>query len=331
MVRLHDPAPESEPNLTASNAASQEPSKTGPNGRPADDIRLGIFLIALFSLTIPIVGTSVKVLGQTLVVPQIAWTRFLIQVLIISILLGLTTREFSQPLPRPLWPLVVRGLVITLGSGLFYAALALLPLAEATAILFIQPLILTGLAAVLLGERVGWLRWAALVIGFAGAFLIIGPNFDSLGWAALLPVGAAICFATASLITRSWAATAGALMFQFITAATALATLSLVMGVGSAANIGILTPRWPTTPEIYLLLFAGIGSTITNLMLVQGFRIAPPSALAPFFYLEIVGATLLGVVVFGHFPGPTTIIGATIIIAAGLFVWHRETMAARKS
>jgi drug/metabolite transporter (DMT)-like permease len=308
MVRLHDPAPESEPNLTASNAASQEPSKTGPNGRPADDIRLGIFLIALFSLTIPIVGTSVKVLGQTLVVPQIAWTRFLIQVLIISILLGLTTREFSQPLPRPLWPLVVRGLVITLGSGLFYAALALLPLAEATAILFIQPLILTGLAAVLLGERVGWLRWAAL-----------------------LPVGAAICFATASLITRSWAATAGALMFQFITAATALATLSIVMGVGSAANIGILTPRWPTTPEIYLLLFAGIGSTITNLMLVQGFRIAPPSALAPFFYLEIVGATLLGVVVFGHFPGPTTIIGATIIIAAGLFVWHRETMAARKS
>ncbi len=298
--------------------------------RPNDDVRLGIILIAMFSLSIPIVATSVKILGQTMVIPQITWTRFLLQVLIIATLIAATTRDFAKPLPRPLWPLVVRGIVITLGSGLFYAALSLLPLAEATAILFIQPLILTGLAAVFLGERVGLLRWSAVIIGFTGAFIIIGPNFDNLGWAALLPVAAAICFAVASLITRFWAATAGAMMFQFITAVTAITVLTAIMLIGVSSGIDLLTPRWPSTTEIYLLLFAGVGSTITNLMLVQAFRVAPPSALAPFFYLEIVGATLLGMIVFAHLPGTTTIVGALIVIGAGLFVWHRETRAQTK-
>jgi drug/metabolite transporter (DMT)-like permease len=290
---------------------------------------LGIGLIALFSLTIPVIGSCVKILGQTLPILQITWTRFLLQVIIIGIAIALTSDAFRQPLPRPIWPLVLRGLIITVGSGLFYAALSILPLVEATAILFIQPLILTAFAAVFLREQVGWLRWAAVFTGLAGAYTIIGPNFETTGWGALLPAGAAICFAAASLITRIWAATAGAMMFQFITALTAVSFLTIFLGVGTSAGISLLMLEWPSGSELYLLLFAGVGSTITNLMLVQGFRIAPPSTLAPFFYLEIVGATLLGAIVFSHLPGPTTILGATIVIAAGLFVWWRETRRAR--
>lgn len=293
--------------------------------RPDDNVRLGIILIALFSLTIPIVASSVKILGQTMVIPQITWTRFLLQVLIIGVAIAVTTNAFSQPRPRPLWPLILRGAVITLGSVLFYAALAILPLVEATAILFIQPLILTALAAIFLGERVGWPRWAAVFTGLIGAYMIIGPNFTAIGWGALLPAAAAVCFAVASLITRFWAATAGAMMFQLITALTAVAFLTVMMAVGTVAEVALFTPRWPTGQELALLLFAGIGSTITNLMLVQGFRIAPPSAVAPFFYLEIVGATILGAIIFAQLPGPTTVLGAAIVIGAGLFVWWRET------
>ena len=167
-----------------------------------------------------------------------------------------------------------------------------------------------------------------MITGLAGAYIIIGPNFSATGWAALLPVGAAVCFAAASLITRAWAGAAGALMFQFITAATAICLLSLVMGLAHVGDIAPLLPQWPTRQELYLLLFAGIGSTITNLMLVQGFRIAPPSTLAPFFYLEIVSAALLGAIIFAQLPGPTTVLGASIVIAAGLFVWWRETRRA---
>ena len=293
--------------------------------RPDDNIRHGIILIVAFTLLIPIIGTSVKILGQTLVVPQITWTRFLLQVVIIGAFIAATTNDFIKPWPRPIWPLILRGVAITLGSGLFYAALALLPLAEATAILFIQPLILTAFAALFLGERVGCLRWAAVITGLIGAFIIIGPNFEKLGWASLLPAGAALCFAMASLITRVWASVAGAMMFQFITAATAVVLLSAVLMLGSTIGAAQMTPRWPTPGEIYLLLFAGVGSTITNLMLVQGFRIAPPSVLAPFFYLEIVSAVILGFVVFAHLPGPTTALGTAIVIASGLFVWQRET------
>ncbi len=299
------------------------------NTRPDDNVRLGIILIALFSLTIPIIGSSVKVLGETMIIPQITWTRFLLQVLIIGVAIAVTSNALSQPRPRPLWPLVLRGAVITLGSGLFYAALAILPLVEATAILFIQPLILTALAAIFLGERVGWPRWAAVFTGLIGAYMIIGPNFNAIGWGAMLPAAAAVCFAIASLITRFWAATAGAMMFQLITAITAVALLTAMMAVGTIGQVPLFTPRWPTGPELALLLFAGVGSTITNLMLVQGFRIAPPSALAPFFYLEIVGATILGAVIFAQLPGPTTVFGAAIVIAAGLFVWWRETRQPR--
>ena len=293
--------------------------------RPSDNTRHGILLIVAFTLLIPIIGTSVKILGQTLVVPQIAWTRFLLQVAIIGALIAAVTNDFTKPWPRPIWPLILRGVAITLGSGLFYAALALLPLAEATAILFIQPLILTAFAALFLGERVGWLRWTAVITGFIGAFIIIGPNFDTLGWASLLPAGAALCFAIASLITRVWASVAGAMMFQFITAATASVLLSATLVLGAKAGIAQMTPRWPTPDEIYLLLFAGVGSTITNLMLVQAFRIAPPSALAPFFYVEIVSAVILGYLVFAHLPGTTTVLGTAIVIASGLIVWRRET------
>lgn len=206
-----------------------------------------------------------------------------------------------------------------------------MPLVEATAILFIQPLILTAFAAVFLGERVGWPRWAAVFTGLIGAYVIVGPNFQAIGWGSLLPVGAAVCFAVASLITRVWAATAGALMFQFITAMTAVALLTVIMSAGLIGQIPILMPQWPTLNELCLLLFVGVGSTITNLMLVQGFRIAPPSAVAPFFYLEIVGATVLGAIVFSHLPGAATVLGAAIVIAAGLFVWWRETRQARAS
>ena len=293
--------------------------------RPDDNIRLGIDLIALFSLTIPIIGSSVKILGQTLPVLQITWTRFLLQIIIIGIAIALTTDAFRQPRPRPTWPLVLRGATITIGSGLFYAALAVLPLVEATAILFIQPLILTAFAAVFLGERVGLPRWAAVITGLVGAYIIIGPNFTAIGWGALLPVGAAVCFAISSLITRVWAGAAGAMMFQFITALTAVSMLSLAMVFGQITEIAMLVPQWPTTKELYLLVFAGVGSTITNLMLVQGFRIAPPSALAPFFYLEIVGATVLGAIIFAQLPGLETVLGASIVIAAGLFVWWRES------
>jgi drug/metabolite transporter (DMT)-like permease len=286
-------------------------------------------LIATFSLTIPVVASSVKILGQTLNVPQITWTRFFLQVIIIGVAIAVSSSAFTQPWPRPLWPLMLRGAVITLGSGLFYAALAILPLVEATAILFIQPLILTAFAAMFLGERVGLLRWAAVFTGLIGAYVIIGPNFKAIGWASLLPVGAAICFAVASLITRIWAATAGALMFQFITAATAVTMLTAILGVGLIGQIPMLMPHWPSSSELGLLLFAGVGSTVTNLMLVQGFRIAPPSTVAPFFYLEIVGATVLGAIVFSHLPGTTTILGAAIVIAAGLCVWWRETRQSR--
>ena len=97
--------------------------------------------------------------------------------------------------------------------------------------------------------------------GLIGAYIIIGPNFSAIGWGALLPAAAAVCFAVASLITRFWAATAGAMMFQLITALTAVALLTAMMAVGTVAEVALFTPRWPTGEELALLLFAGIGST----------------------------------------------------------------------
>lgn len=290
---------------------------------PPDNVNLAIVMVCAFGLSVPFMDSAVKFLGATMAAPQITLARFFVQCILIGAFLALISPA-SATRPDPLWPLIARGVVLSIGTAFLYAGFAAMPLVEAVAIYFLQPLILTGLSAAILKEDVGWRRWAAVTVGLAGAMLIIGPNVERIGAAAIFPALAALFFAVAGLLTRRWASAASLPVFLLVTAATAATLLLGLLLVGWSLDVASLTPRMPTMGEFGLLFFIGAGSTVSTMMLTQAFRTAPASIIAPFLYVEVVGAAIVGYLIFADLPSQTTAIGAAMVVGAGLFVWWRE-------
>ena len=295
---------------------------------PVDNVRGAIILTLGFAAFIPIVDAAAKTLGhEGMGALQIAWSRFTIQIILVGPLLVAAGDQVAWS-SRTLKVFVLRGLFITFGNVFLFAGLAFLPIADSVAIFFISPLLLTALSALFLQEDVGPWRWGAVVVGFIGALLIVGPNFRSVGWAAALPALSALSYASSVILTRRYRVFGSALAFQFTTAITGCVVLTALLTAGALSRVPALVPVWPTADQLYLLAIVGVVGTCTNFMLTQAFRVAPSSAIAPFLYFEIVGATCAGFLVFGDFPGPKIITGAFIVIGAGLIVWWRETSAA---
>lgn len=293
---------------------------------PADNVTVAILLVCGFAVLIPFVEGSVKALGEGgVAAPQITWARFMFQVVVAGGFMLVVGRGRIE-VPRPIWPFLARGFFITVGSGFLYAGLAFMPIADSSAIFFVQPLFVTALSALVLHEKVGWRRWTAVAAGFAGALLIAGPNFASVGWPAVLPLLAALSFTFSVMITRSFRGHGSSIMFLFTTAATATVLLTLALAFGHVAGIKALAPVWPTFDELKLLLVVGTVASVTNLMLTQAFRTAPSSVIAPFLYLEIVGAMIMGFVAFGDVPKATMLLGGAIVVGSGLVVWWRESV-----
>lgn len=290
------------------------------------EVEKGILIMALAMLLLPGMDALAKTLSASMPAGQIAWSRFAFQVLYLAPFMVLG-RRFR--LVGPLHLHVARGLLIATATLFFFAALKFLPIADAISIFFVEPLILTLLAALFLGERVGWRRLTAVAVGFVGALIVIQPSYAVFGWAAALPLGAAGCFAIYLILTRHLASRDDPAVMQFMAGIVGCLAMSLALLVGGWAEIPVLDPVWPSLQSWGLMAALGLIATIGHIMVVQAFRRAGPSTLAPFQYLEIISATLLGYLVFGDFPAGLTWLGIAIIVASGLYVFHRERRLAR--
>jgi drug/metabolite transporter (DMT)-like permease len=199
---------------------------------------------------------------------------------------------------------------------LFYA-LKYLPLAEATVISFTSPLWVVAFSAPFLGERVGWRRWAAVLVGLAGAAIVMQPGTDIFQWLALLPLIGAIFFAFFQLITRLLA---GRDSFE--------TTLCYSFGVGAVVVLttAALT-NWKMPGYEETLAIAGLGALgfTAHLTMLLSLNAADASLVAPFNYVRVLWAILLGFVLFNEIPGIWTFVGGGIVIASGLYVLWRET------
>lgn len=202
------------------------------------------------------------------------------------------------------------------GSALcFYYGLSLLPLPDVIAIIMIGPLMVTALAAIVLKEQVGLRRWGACALGFAGALIVIRPGLDGMGWPALWPIGAVGFFSVYAVITRLMSPheRTGTMMFWG-------AIVGLVVLAVSAPFYWV-----PPSPVVWLgLAGCGILSATSNGLTIRAYAHAPASVLAPFAYIEIVGGTILGYLIWQYFPDPLTWLGMAVIVGSGLYVWHRE-------
>ncbi len=286
-------------------------------------ISRGLALMALAMLVIPSMDILGKLLSKDINGIQVAQWRFGFQaVLILPVLLWL--KGTHALLPNHIGLNVVRAVLMAGAVTCFFTALRWMPVPDAIAIFFVEPLLLTILSAVFLKEHVGWRRRIAVIVGFIGALIVIQPSYEIFGPVSLLPVATAALFATYLLLTKKLAASEDPLTMQFFSGVVGFSILTLVAVAGSAAGISIVEMVMPT-PRQWLLLFGvGIIATVCHLMIVHAFKRAPASVLAPFQYLEIVSATILSYLVFSEVPDATKWLGIAIIIGSGLYVWWRE-------
>ncbi|MFP4126714.1 MAG: DMT family transporter [Alphaproteobacteria bacterium] len=287
--------------------------------RHPTEIAMGLMVLAM--VLVPAIDAIAKFLTDTLAPGQIAWARFFFQMFFL-LPLALHGERLVHLADTP-WHLL-RGVLIAAATTCFFAALTVMPLADNIAIFFVEPLILSLLAGVLLKEGIGWRRIAAILVGFAGAMLIVRPSFAAFGVYALLPLLAGTCFAFYLLLTRLLAARTDAIMMQVSAGVGGLATMTALMGLGAVTDWPLMAWHAPDAAGWGLLVLLGLVATVAHLLIVQAFRRASAVILAPFQYLEIMAAVFWGWLVFGDWPEPMTWLGIAIIVAAGLYVFHRE-------
>jgi drug/metabolite transporter (DMT)-like permease len=211
---------------------------------------------------------------------------------------------------------IIRGGVLVVSSMFFFSALAYMPLAEASAITFVSPLVLAGMSVWLLKERVRRSAWAAIVAGLVGVLFIIRPGDDVFTPAAILPILTAVCFAGYQLLTRKLAGID-----------STMTTLFYGGIVGTVLTSAALPFYWKTPQSVFhglLFVALGIFGTLGHFVLIRAFTHAAPSALAPFVYVQLVAALILGYAVFGEFPDGWSLVGMAIIVLSGAWLAARQ-------
>jgi drug/metabolite transporter (DMT)-like permease len=280
------------------------------DGRSVRLAGIGLMLLAVFMFSF---GDALgKFMVATYSVGQLLLLRACAALLVLAPMIWHNRARYAD-LERPGLQLL-RVVLSTLEVAAFFLATVHLPLADVITYYLACPIFVTALSALVLRERVGWRRWSAILVGFAGVLVALRPSSQSLSWPALIALGGSLSFAVLMLITRSLRATPDIVMASSQFAGTFL--------LGA-----VLAPfGWVTPGPGSLVIFAAAGciSVAALLCVNRSLKLAPASVVVPYQYSMIVWAIMFGLVVFGDTPAPATLVGAAIIIGAGLYIFLRE-------
>jgi len=277
---------------------------------------IALMLLALFLFSFG--DATGKFIVSTHPVGQFLFLRASASLLVLSPLIWRQRVEFIR-MERP-WLQFARVTVATLDSFAFFLATVYLPLADVITYYLAAPIFVTALSAIFLREQVGWRRWGATLIGFCGVLIALGPSAQTASLPALIALGGSLSFALLLLITRSLRSTPDLVM------ATTQYCGALLLGM--ALSVFGWVP--PTAGSLVLFAVAGCISAAGLLCLKRSLKLAPASVVAPYQYSMIVWAGIFGFVVFGDVPSAATIVGAAIIIGAGLHILLRERALGRQ-
>ena len=275
-----------------------------------------ILLVFSAGLTFSFLDSSAKFLAsEGFAPPFIAWMRFAGHAVLAFLFLRpwKTLALFATPsLPLQL----LRGMLLFASTLFNFLALQTLQLAETVSIAFFAPMVITALAGPMLGEWAGWRRWLAVIVGFCGVLVITRPGLGVFGIGHVYALGAMLSYCFYVIMTRHMGAreTAESLIFYSALAPVVLMAPAL--------------PVYGSVPDQWLhwalLISLGFYGAFGHWLLIQAYRVATTTALAPYAYLQIVWMVMLGYVIFGDFPDVWTLGGAMIIVASGLYIVHRE-------
>ncbi len=290
---------------------------TPATGRP-QTLKGVAYLVAAMAI-LPFLDVVAKFLGQQgMPVLMIVWARMVFgAALTLPVALRIGGRARLWP-DRPLFHLM-RAVFLIAATFFFFWSLKFLGIAEALAIFFVQPLVVTALSPLVLGEKVGLRRWAAVAVGFAGTLIILRPGFSPVGAGQVLAFASGVSLAAYMLVTRRMAGRDHAVVTMLHTSLLgAIVTTVMVPFVWQMPDAG----QWG------LLLLVGIIATAGHLLITQAYDHAEASLLAPLAYTEIVMATVLGWWFFGDLPDGWTFVGVAILIGSAIFISARERAAA---
>lgn len=293
-----------------------------------DRILPGVALMLGFCTIAPLIDVASKLAVQGMPVGTVTLARFVVQAALMApvvLLMGHTLRLPARAARLTL----LRAFVSVASTYCFIAALRVMPLADALAIVFLEPFIILLIGRFALGEQVGPRRLAAAAVGFAGSLLVIQPAFSTFGLVALFPLGTAVSFALYILVTRALAPHLHPVPMQFHTALWAGLMCLPILALGAAWGEPSLRLAAPEGIFWLWCFCVGLAATVSHMSMTYALRFAPSATLAPLHYLEMVPAALFGLLVFGDFPNPLTWCGIAVIFASGLYVIHRERIAHR--
>jgi drug/metabolite transporter (DMT)-like permease len=275
----------------------------------------GILLMCAGTAMFPFMNTAVKLLTADYPVAEIVWARFTGHMIIMLIVF---LPQYRWTLLRTRRPTVQigRSVLMLVSNLVFVMAIGRVPLATASAIGFTSPLIVTALSVPLLHESVGWRRWSAVLVGFAGALLVIRPGSGFHHPAVLLLLASAVAYALYLIATR-WVS-------RYDNAATGIIFAALFGSLAMTVMLPFVfvMPRtlWDAALLCSLGLFGGFG----HYLIIRAFQLGPAAVIAPLGYVELIGTAALGYLVFANFPDLWTWVGAGVIIASGIYIAFRE-------
>lgn len=277
--------------------------------------RLGIGLITLTTLAFAVLDTSAKWLVMSLPVVQVVWMRFLahslFSVAVFAPGMGFDLVRWREPRLQ-----VLRGVMLATMTGLNFWALQYLQLAETGAIQFSVPILIAVLSAWWLGEHLDARRWAAIALGFVGVLVIIRPGSQAFHPAMLLTIGNAILYALFNMLTRHLASSEHPATTQLASAAVSTAVLT---------PFALWTWQTPSTGWHWAALaVAGLSGGAGHYFAAQAHRFASAAVLGPFLYQQILYMTFCGWLVFDQTPDHAVVVGATVVVASGLYLLWRE-------
>ena len=216
-------------------------------------------------------------------------------------------------LDRP-WLQFWRAAATTIDTACFYAAVVYLPLADVMSFYMAGPIYVAALSHFLLGEKVGWRRWAAILIGFAGVLVMLKPSSAAFSLSSIYALAGSLAFGFAIILSRRLRGTSDTTLVTWQTIGTLL--VGAVLALGSW--------RTPSALDVGAMLLLGIVSCVAHLLITRALKLAPASTLAPLHYTLLLWAVVFGLVFFGDVPGPRILAGSAIVVLAGLFIFHRQ-------
>lgn len=275
-------------------------------------VLLGILLMLVGDFMFALNDAMGKWLVASFSVGQVLLIRSLGAFFVLGPLLARRPVASLYRVEKPHWQLA-RVVMATADTGLFYAAVTYLPLADVMTFYMAGPIYVAAISHFLLGERIGWRRWLAVLIGFVGVIIALRPSEAMLSWPSMFGLIGSLSFSLSLVLGRVLRSTSDATLVTWQTLGCLVTGMVLSIGAWSAFN----------TNELLALLLLGVVSCSAHLLITRSLKLAPASVLAPLQYTLLLWAIVFGWMFFGDFPDRQTLVGAAVIVLAGLFIFHR--------